>query len=98
MIAPLSPTQPFYSDYAAWMVLALASGGMRPPVAPIERGAALRANYRMQDGPLATTPGLVARHPDNRSGIAINRTRTDELVRHALGHYGDEQAFIAHSR
>ena len=80
------------------MALALAPGGMRPRACWKILGAALRAKHRMQGGPLAITPGLVAQHPDNGSGIAINSARTDELLRHVLGYYDDEQASIAQSR
>ena len=37
-------------------------------------------------------PDLVAQHPDNRGGIAINSSRTDELLRHVLGHFDEEGA------
>ena len=37
-------------------------------------------------------PDLVAQHPDNRGGIAINSSRTDELLVHVLGHFDEEEA------
>ena len=37
-------------------------------------------------------PDLVAQHPDNRGGIAINSSRTDELLLHVLGHFDEEEA------
>ena len=52
----------------------------------------MRQKYRTQEKPLTIIPGLVAQHPDNRGGIAINSSRTDELLVHVLGHFDDEEA------
>ena len=63
-----------------------------PPVSSIKRGAAMRAKYRTNETPQAIIPGLVAQHPENRCGVAVNSDRTDELLGVVLGHYDDEEA------
>ena len=79
---------------------AMADSGVRPssaahvahPVSSIKRGAAMRAKYRTNETPQAIIPGLVAQHPENRGGMAINSNRTDELLSTVVGHYDDEEA------
>ena len=41
---------------------------------------------------MTIVPDLVAQHPDNRGGIAINSARTDELLVKVLGHFDEEEA------
>ena len=65
-------------------------GKLAPSV--IKRAAALRAKYRIHDKPQAVIPSLVAQHPKNRHGMAINGQRVDELLRQVLGHFDDEEA------
>ena len=64
----------------------------RPAPSVIKRAAALRAKYRIHDNPQAVIPSLVAQHPKNRHGMAINGQRVDELLRQVLGHFDDEEA------
>ena len=73
------------------MAASCAGGQAAPVVSSIKRGAALRQTYKLQDKPSRIIPDLVAHHPDNRSGIAINSSRTDELLAHVLGHFDDEE-------
>ena len=69
------------------------TGGQAAPLVPsIKRGAALRQKYKLQDKPMTTIPALVAQHPDNRGGIAINSSRADELFVHVIGHFDEEEA------
>ena len=73
----------------------MAASGVATPSAPVsasKRGAAMRAKYRNNDKPQAIIPALVAQHPENRGGMAINSNRTDELLSTTLGHYDDEEA------
>ena len=79
---------------------AMAASGVRPssaaqvaaPVSSIKRGAAMRAKHQNNDKPQAIIPGLVAQHPENRGGMAINSNRTDQLLSTTLGHFDDEEA------
>ena len=74
------------------MAASCAGGQAAPVVSSIKRGAALRLTYKLLDKPMTIIPDLVAQHPDNRGGIAINSARTDELLLHVLGHYDEEEA------
>ena len=63
------------------MAASCAGGQAAPVVSSIKRGAALRLTYKLLDKPMTIIPDLVAQHPDNRGGIAINR-----------GHFEEEEA------
>ena len=63
------------------MAASCAGGQAAPVVSSIKRGAALRQTYKLLDKPMTISPDLVAQHPDNRGGIAINR-----------GHFEEEEA------
>lgn len=95
------PQRAFGGDMATFAPDKPASGGdiqekrdtpAASSVSAIKRGAAFRAKYRIQENPVSIIPGLVAQHPDNRSGVAINSHRTDELLRQVLGHFDEEEA------
>ena len=79
-----------------WVVaasdIAASSVALATPVTSAMKRGALRAKCRTQDQPQAGIPGLVAQHPENRNGMAINGQRTDELLRQVIGHFDNEEA------
>ena len=58
----------------------------------IKRSSALRVKYRVFPQATAFHSSLVAQHPQNRGGIAINGSRCDEILKQVLGHFDEEEA------
>ena len=70
-----------------------AKAGIDPNTAScIKRASALRVKYRVYAQPTLFHNSLVAQHPKNRGGIAINGSRCDEIVRQIIGHFDEEEA------
>ena len=69
-----------------------ALAGVDPKASAIKRAACLREKYRVHKQPQSIGPALVAQHPQNRGGIAINGSRVDEILRQVLGHFDEEEA------
>ena len=69
-----------------------ALAGIDKKQSAIKRAAALREKYRVDKQPRLLCPALVAQHPQNRGGIAINGSRVDEILRQVLGHFDVEEA------
>ena len=97
-----SPTDPFPPSALHPTLGLVMSGSMDTPPAPvgkdsgaysgIKRSAALRTKYRVFAQPTAFHASLVAQHPQNRGGIAINGGRCDEILRQVVGHFDEEEA------
>ena len=92
---------PISSCYTSGTSLAMAGGkettpalaGKEPGQASnIKRSSALRVKYCVFPQATAFHSSLVAQHPQNRGGIAINGSRCDELLRQVLGHFDEEEA------
>ena len=58
----------------------------------IKRSSALRVKYRVFPQATAFHSSLVAQHPQNRGGIAINGSRCDEILKQVLGHFDEGEA------
>ena len=74
---------------------ASSSGGAGPgdpKPSALKRAAALRQKYRLHLKPRHLSPALVAQHPMNRGGMAINGSRADELLRQVFTHFDEEEA------